>query len=120
MFDDGWVGREPPAWLDEPAGVTGFDAVTRPNDAAAALALTQAGAGVVAALAAVDLARLDDAGRVDVLAALERQIGWLQGLQQRVLADIDRQTPCGGRPGQQQDRESGSGEPWAARCAWRV
>ncbi len=104
MFDDGWVGREPPAWLDEPAGVTGFDAVTRPNDAAAALALTQAGAGVVAALAAVDLARLDDAGRVDVLAALERQIGWLQGLQQRVLADIDRQTPCGGRPGQQQDR----------------
>ena len=104
MFDDGWVDREPPAWLDEPAGVTGFDAVTRPGDAVAAAAAAAPGAVVTAALAAVDLARLDAAGQVDVLAGIERQIGWLQGLQQRVLADIDTQTPSGGRPGQQKDR----------------
>jgi len=39
-------------------------------------------------LAALDPARLTHAGRVDALVAIERQLAWLAGLQQLMLATI--------------------------------
>jgi len=37
----------------------------------------------------LDISALSDAGRIDLLIALERQIAWLQSMQQRVLASLD-------------------------------
>ena len=43
----------------------------------------------MAALSAVDPARIDGAARIDLLVGLERQIAWLLAAQQRVLAALD-------------------------------
>jgi len=60
-----------------------------PGDVAAWAAVTPPSGAVVAPLLAVDPARLDAAGRVDLLIALERQVALLQAAQQRVLAALD-------------------------------
>ena len=63
-------------------------------DYSAAVGVTELAAGrpgpdSVAALADLELDRLSADGQLDALVAIERQIGWLQGMQQRVLAGID-------------------------------
>ena len=89
MSDSEWERREPPRWLDAVPSAGLFDAVTHPSDAAAALAVGGPGAAAATALEVLDPQRLDAAGRVDLLVALERQLAWLSGLQQRVLATMD-------------------------------
>ena len=66
-----------------------LDAQACPDDAAAYLAVEPPGAGPVSLVAALDVDRLSADAQVDALVAIERQIGWLQGRQQRVLAAID-------------------------------
>ncbi|HEY3717346.1 MAG TPA: DUF222 domain-containing protein [Jatrophihabitantaceae bacterium] len=68
---------------------TVFDALTAPGDVAAWAATVAPGAEVVAPLAVIDPAAVDDAGRIDLLVAFERQIAWLHAAQQRVLAELD-------------------------------
>ena len=65
-----------------------FDALTDPSGSAAALASAAPGASATAVLALLDPERLDAAGRVDLLVGIERQLAWLAGLQQRVLASM--------------------------------
>ena len=66
-----------------------FDALTDPSGSAAALAVSAVpGASATAVLALLDPERLDAAGRVDLLVGIERQLAWLAGLQQRVLASM--------------------------------
>jgi len=65
------------------------DALTAPGDVAAWAAIVAPGADVVAPLAVIDPAAVDDAGRIDLLVAYERQIAWLHAAQQRVLAELD-------------------------------
>jgi len=66
-----------------------LDALTAPADVAAWAATVAPGAEVVGPLAVIDPAKVDDAGRVDLLVAYERQIAWLHAAQQRVLAELD-------------------------------
>jgi Domain of unknown function (DUF222) len=75
----------------EPVGmpVTVLDAAAAPTDVAAWASRVPPGADVITPLSAVDPARLDPAGRIDLLIALERQLAWLAGAQQRVLAALD-------------------------------
>ncbi len=80
--------REPPGWLDEPSPPGLLDALSCPDDVAAALAVGLPGPNGAAALAAVDPQRLSDAGRIDLLVALGRQIASLQAARQRALAAI--------------------------------
>ncbi len=99
--DDVWSRREPPAWMDIPGPVSAFDAVSAPADAVAAVAVAAPGASPVAVLAAIAPERLDLDGCVDALVALERQVAWLQGVQQAVLARVERLTPdCSSRRAQ--------------------
>jgi hypothetical protein len=65
------------------------DVLDSPDSVAAELATGQPGPGHDAALAMLDPAVLSDAGRIDLLVALERQIAWLTARQQRVLASLD-------------------------------
>jgi hypothetical protein len=65
------------------------DVLDSPDAVAAELATGQPGPGHDAALAMLDPAVLSDAGRIDLLVALERQIAWLAARQQRVLASLD-------------------------------
>ncbi len=57
--------------------------------AGAVLAEAPPGPECVAALAGLDLDTLPTDGQLDVLVAIERQVSWLHGMQQRVLAGID-------------------------------
>src|SRR5882762_8193332 len=68
---------------------TVLDALTAPGDVAAWAAVVAPGAEVVGPLAVIDPAKVDDAGRIDLLVAYERQIAWLHAAQQRVLAELD-------------------------------
>src|SRR5438552_9530767 len=86
MSDVQWERREPPAWLDAPSPAGVLDAVTHPGDAAAALAAEAPGPTATAALSALHLERLDAAAQVDALLAVERQLAWLSGVQQQLLA----------------------------------
>ena len=86
MSDAEWECREPPEWLDDPVPAGVFDAVTHPGDAAAALAVHPPGGAATAALAALRLDRLDPTEQIDALLAVERQLAWLSGVQQRLLA----------------------------------
>ena len=67
------------------------DAIVAPADVAAWAAIAAPGPDAVAALSAVDPARIDGAARIDLLVGLERQIAWLLAAQQRVLAALDGQ-----------------------------
>jgi hypothetical protein len=69
--------------------VSVLDAAAAPTDVAAWATTAAPGAHVLTPLAAVDPARLDPAGRIDLLIAFERQAGWLAAAQQRVLATLD-------------------------------
>lgn len=64
------------------------DALTSPDDAAWALAGCRPGVESVAVTAALPCGRLSAAGRVDALVALQRQIGFLQARQVRLLAGM--------------------------------
>src|SRR5882762_11517918 len=68
---------------------TVLDALTAPGDVAAWASTAPPGAEVVGPLAVIDPAKVDDAGRIDLLVAYERQIAWLHAAQQRVLAELD-------------------------------
>ncbi len=65
-----------------------FDALTDPSGSAAAISGAVPGAAATAVLALLDPEQLDAAGRVDLLVGIERQLAWLAGLQQRVLASM--------------------------------
>jgi hypothetical protein len=69
--------------------VSVLDAAAAPTDVAAWATTAAPGAHVITPLTAVDPARLDPAGRIDLLIALERQLAWLAAAQQRVLATLD-------------------------------
>src|SRR5882757_3319415 len=68
---------------------TVLDALTVPGDVAAWAATVAPGVDVVAPLVVIDPAKVDGAGRIDLLVAYERQIAWLAAAQQRVLAELD-------------------------------
>jgi Domain of unknown function (DUF222) len=69
--------------------VSVLDAAAAPADVAAWATTAAPGAHVITPLTAVDPARLDPAGRIDLLIALERRLAWLAAAQQRVLATLD-------------------------------
>src|SRR5882762_8493276 len=68
---------------------TVLDALSAPADVAAWAAVVAPGAEVVGPLAVIDPAKVDSVARIDLLVAYERQIAWLHGAQQRVLAELD-------------------------------
>src|SRR5882757_8571483 len=68
---------------------TVLDALTVPGDVAAWAAVVAPGVDVVGPLTVIDPAKVDGAGRIDLLVAYERQIAWLHAAQQRVLAELD-------------------------------
>jgi hypothetical protein len=65
------------------------DVLDAPDSVAAELAASRPGPDRDAALSMLDPALLSDAGRIDLLVALERQIAWLTARQQQVLAALD-------------------------------
>jgi len=65
------------------------DVLDAPDSVAAELAATRPGPDRDAVLSMLDPSALSDAGRIDVLIALERQIAWLTAAQQYVLASLD-------------------------------
>jgi hypothetical protein len=69
------------------------DVLEHPDQVATELAAQLPGPIDAVALSLLDPDALSDAGRVDVLVALERQIAWLQAAQQRVLAALDGAVP---------------------------
>ncbi len=64
-----------------------FECLSGSGVVAAAL-IAPPGPDVIAALSEVDLGRLSESGRVDLLVALERQSAWLSGFGQPVLAAV--------------------------------
>jgi hypothetical protein len=83
----------------EPYVPTVMDADLFPDDVAAWAASVDPGSAAVKPLAALDLARLSPAARVDALVATQRQIAWHQARQHRLLALMAAQpvvpTPIG-------------------------
>src|SRR5439155_6500070 len=65
------------------------DVLDSPDSVAAELATVRPRPDHGGALAMLDPAVLSDAGRIDLLVALEHQIAWLTAAQQRVLASLD-------------------------------
>src|SRR5882757_7255710 len=84
-----YSGRIIPVFDPSTRPPTVLDALSAPGDVAAWAATVAPGADVVAPLAVIDPAKVDDAGRIDLLIAYERQIAWLAAAQQRVLAELD-------------------------------
>ncbi|MCW2646339.1 MAG: hypothetical protein JWP07_2448 [Pseudonocardiales bacterium] len=82
MNDD--IGRDEPE--PEPYVPTVLEAELFPDDVAAWAASVTPGSAVVKALAVLDPRRMSHAGRVDALAALDKQVAWSQALQDRFLA----------------------------------
>ena len=74
-------GPEPVAYVP-----TLLDAELAPDDVAAWAATVTPGSAVAKALAVLDPRRLSAQGRVDALAAMERQLAWWQARQHRLLA----------------------------------
>ncbi|HEY8828390.1 MAG TPA: hypothetical protein VIM17_11610, partial [Jatrophihabitantaceae bacterium] len=70
----------------EPYVPTLLDADLAPDDVAAWAASVTPGSAVVHTLAVLDPDRMSYAGRVDALAAMERQLAWWQARQHRLLA----------------------------------
>ncbi len=79
MFDT--VDRQPPP-------LTEAELADAPDQAAAYLAALQPGGEAVSGLARLDVSVLSRGGRVDALVAIEKQLAWLAGVQQRVLAGM--------------------------------
>lgn len=75
--------------FDRPEPPSVLDALVAPADVAAWATIASLGPDAVVPLAAIDPARIDSAGRIDLLVGLERQIAWLQAAQQRALAALD-------------------------------
>lgn len=93
------------------------DALVRPAESAAALAIARPGADSVTALAVLSPESLPRAARIDALVAAERAIAWLSALQQRLLAAMsaDAADPA--------DVIDPSGQRWLASevgCALRL
>ncbi len=108
-IDDEWV---PVAPVPSEVDVVGF-----PDAAAASLALEPPGPDSVVALSMLDPAALTHSARIDVLVALERQIAWLSGVQQRVLTSIAAD------PGAAADEVDRTGRQWVREdvsCALRL
>ena len=95
-----------------------LDAQACPDDAAAYLAVEPPGAGPVSLVAALDVDRLSADAQVDALVAIERQIGWLQGLQQRVLAAIDARVQATAPRPTGRVRRTWRERRSAVRCIW--
>ena len=70
----------------EPYVPTVLDAQLVPDDVAAWACSVTPGSAVIAPLLVLDPRRLSPEGRVDALAAMERQLGWWQARQHRLLA----------------------------------
>ena len=70
-----------------------LDAVMFPEETLGWAARALPGPDVVACLAVVDVRSVSQSGRLDLLVALERQIGWLQARQTRALAALDADSP---------------------------
>jgi hypothetical protein len=70
-----------------------LDADVAPDDVAAWAATVTPGSAVVKPLVHVDVQRLSYAGRVDALAALERQRSWIDAQQLRLLAVMAADPP---------------------------
>jgi hypothetical protein len=85
-----WVD---PALMVMPPSIA--DALDRPDQAAAALTLLEPGPSAVSALGALFASRLSDAGLMDALVAVERQLAMLAAKQQEFLAEIARRDPDG-------------------------
>jgi len=77
-------------WDDDPEPLpyipSLLDAQRVPDDVAAWAATVTPGSAVIKPLAVLDPRRLSPEGRVDALAAMERQIAWLQARQHRLIA----------------------------------
>ena len=108
MFDD--LDRSaPPLSLAE--------IVDAPDQAAAYLAALPPAPDVSEALSLLDPGALSEAGCVDLLVAIERQLGWLHAVQQRVLAVMAQCAEAAARPGDP------SGQSWVREdvaCALRL
>jgi hypothetical protein len=78
---------------------TVLDAEVFPDDVAAWAVSVEPGSAVVKVLAMLDPARMSHAGRVDAVAAWDRQTAWIQARQDRFLAamatDPTVPTPAG-------------------------
>ena len=89
-----------PIWQD-PADYTSMptmgDALTHPDEAASALTVLDPCGEAVTAAQALRAHRMSDAGLVDALVAIERQIAALHGKQQEFLAELARRDPDGQR-----------------------
>ncbi len=79
MFDED--EREPPPLSEA-------EIRDAPDSAAAYLAALHPGGEAVSGLARLDISVLSRGGRVDALVAIEKQLAWLAGVQQRVLAGM--------------------------------
>jgi hypothetical protein len=85
--------RRPPAKIryvfepvPPPPGVV--DVLEQPDSVAAELATSRPAPDLIPALSLLDPAALSQAGRVDLLVALERHAAWLAACQQQVLASM--------------------------------
>ena len=104
-----------------PASV--LDALVCPDDTAAYLAMTVPGPDAAGPLSALDPERLTHAGRVDALVAIERQMAWLAGMQQRVLASMSADDAARSDAATKSDAAARSGDRWVREdvaCALRL
>ncbi len=83
--------QEPQAAADEVWSL--IDALICPEGAARWASRARPSADVVACVAMIDPERLSQSARLDLLLALERQLGWLQARQSRVLDALDGDAP---------------------------
>ncbi len=72
----------------EPPPLTDAEILDAPDSAAAYLAALAPGGEAVGGLARLDVGVLSRGGQVDVLLAVEKQLAWLAGVQQRVLVGM--------------------------------
>ncbi|HZC52029.1 MAG TPA: DUF222 domain-containing protein [Mycobacterium sp.] len=73
---------------ESPPPLSVAEVLDDPDQAAAWLAVQAPGPESVAGVSILEPAALSQGGRVDALVAIERQLAWLAGMQQRVLAVI--------------------------------
>ncbi len=101
----------------DPLPVTTVDVLDHPDGVAAELAGSPPSPDDAVVLSQLDPAALSHAGRVDLLAALERQAAWLAAVQQRVLAAMAGDAAAAG------DAVDRSGRQWLREdvaCALRL
>ncbi|HEV1998088.1 MAG TPA: DUF222 domain-containing protein, partial [Candidatus Dormibacteraeota bacterium] len=95
---------EPAELAPVPYVPTVMDAELFPDDVAAWAASITPGSAVVTSLAVLDPRRMSHAGRVDAVAALDRQVAWSLALQDRFLA-VMAEDPAVSTPAGELDRE---------------